>query len=126
MKDINKMTLAEIKDHQSVNAEIEKAIGCVPEEIGDVGVSCDSPYQVGTAYFIRTVTFYYVGKLKELFSGELILVDASWIPDTGRYGDALKNGKFNEVERIPDFVIIPKSGIIDAVPWAHELPKDTK
>lgn len=58
------------------------------------------PYQIGQAYFIRTVTMYYTGKLTAVFKNELVLETAAWIADTGRYFNALKSGDFNEIEPI--------------------------
>jgi hypothetical protein len=44
------------------------------------------------------------------------LEDAAWIADTGRFADALKSGKFNEVEPFPDGqVIVGRGAIIDAI-----------
>lgn len=126
MKNIKDMTLGEIEEHRKVNAEIEKAIGCRGSVIESTILDSSTPYEVGKSFLIRTVTLYYVGKLQKEFPAELVLSEASWIPDTGRYGECLKNGKFNEVEKIPDHVIIPKSGIIDLVPWAHNLPTESK
>ena len=48
----------------------------------------DTAFEVGKAYLIRTVTFYYTGKLSRITSKELILEDAAWIPDTGRFNES--------------------------------------
>lgn len=80
--------------------------------------------KVGEKYFIRTVTLYYVGKLKDMSSNELMLEEASWIPDTGRFYDCLRDGKFNEVEPFINDVCVPRGSIIDWTVWSHKLPKD--
>lgn len=126
MKKIEEMTLAEIKEHQAVNAQIEKAIGCDGVKSSEPDMGKNSPYVIGNKYLIRTVTFFYVGELRTEYSGELVLNQCSWVADTGRYSDALSKGEFAEVEKIPKYVIIPKSGIIDVVPWDHALPEKTK
>jgi hypothetical protein len=86
------------------------------------------PYRVGENYFIRTVTFHYTGKLKEVYPLELVLSDAAWIPDDGRFADALKTGIFNEVEPYPieEDVIIGRGALIDATVLNAPLPKDQK
>lgn len=47
---------------------------------------------------------------------ELVLEDAAWIADTGRFADALKKAEFSEVEPFPDGkVIVGRGAVIDAV-----------
>jgi len=76
----------------------------------------DQPWEVGANYLIRTVTMIDAGKLVAITANELVLEDAVWIADTGRFADALKTGNFDEVEPFPDGrVIIGRGAIIDAV-----------
>lgn len=86
------------------------------------------PYKVGTAYLIRGVTMYYTGVLVTVNDTELVLEDAAWIADTGRYSDAVKYGKLNEVEPIIGPCIIGRGSIVDAVEWPNNipLPRDVK
>lgn len=84
------------------------------------------PFAVGKSYFIRTVTYHQVGRVRAVVGGFLILDDASWVADSGRFMDALKSGKLNEVEPMGDGIIVNMSSICDAAPWAHALPKDQK
>jgi hypothetical protein len=84
------------------------------------------PYQVGQNYFIRTVTHYYTGKLERVTAKELVLSDAAWIADTGRFHDAIKTGKLNEVEPFIDPIIVGRGAVIDAFRWNHALPRDQK
>jgi hypothetical protein len=81
-------------------------------------------WEVGKQYLIRTVTHYLTGKLEAFTKQELLLSDAAWIADTGRYYDALRDGKFNEVEPLIGNAIIGRGAIVDAVEWRHKLPKD--
>ncbi len=86
-----------------------------------------APYELGQQYFIRTVTFYHTGKLVAATDKELVLENAAWIADTGRFADALKSGKLNEVEPFPDGrVIVGRGAVIDAAVWPHELPRTQK
>lgn len=86
------------------------------------------PYQVGKNYFIRTVTHHYTGKLIKVFRNELVLMDAAWIADDGRFMNALEQGTLNEVEPFPDNqeVIIGRGSVIDATVWNHALPRKQK
>lgn len=84
------------------------------------------PYQVGQNYFIRTVTHYYTGRLVRVTQKELVLEDAAWIADTGRFHDALKNGTLSEIEPFPSPVIVGRGAVIDATLWTHELPRNQK
>jgi hypothetical protein len=84
-------------------------------------------YEVGKNYFIRTVTHHYTGKLVEIYRRELVLIDAAWIADDGRFADAIKSESFAEVEPWPKDkrVIIGRDTIIDATKIAT-LPRDQK
>jgi len=74
------------------------------------------PYTIGSPYFIRTVTHHHTGRLVAVTKQELVLEDAAWIADDGRFSDALKSGQFREVEPFPDGpVIIGRAAVIDAV-----------
>lgn len=75
-----------------------------------------SIWEIGMVYLIRTVTMINTGKLVAVGDQELVLEDAAWIADTGRFSDALKKNEFNEVEPFPNGrVIIGRGSIIDAV-----------
>lgn len=83
-------------------------------------------FEVGKCYFIRTVTVYHTGRLKAVTDSDLVLEDAAWVADTGRFSDALRSGKFDEVEPFPGDLIISRGVIVDAIVWPHELPKEQK
>ena len=83
-------------------------------------------YKVGEQYLIRTVTLYYTGRVKQITPQELVLEEAAWIPDTGRFYDCLKEGKFNEVEPFIDDAIVSRTAIVDATKWGHKLPSSQK
>jgi len=87
----------------------------------------DSHWKIGKNYFIRTVTFYYTGKLIKVTGKELVLEDAAWIADTGRFSTALKEGELTEVEPYQDGeLIIGRGAIIDASIWNNIVPRDVK
>lgn len=87
----------------------------------------NGPWKVGKSYFIRTVTFHVTGKLVKVYPGELVLEDAAWIADSGRFATAMKTGDFAEVEPFSDGpVIIGRGSIIDAVQFPFALPREQK
>ena len=84
------------------------------------------PWKLGKNYLIRTVTMIQTGRLVAVTQQELVLEDAAWIADTGRFADALKMGIFSEVEPFPDGqVIVGRGAVIDAV-QITALPRDQK
>jgi hypothetical protein len=86
------------------------------------------PYTIGESMMIRTVTMFQVGRLIEVHEHELVLVDAAWAADTGRFSTALATGELPEVEPWPDGdrVIIGRGAIVDACTWRHDLPRKAK
>ena len=83
-------------------------------------------WKIGANYLIRTATMIDAGKLVAVTEHELVLEDASWIADTGRFGKALETSSFNEVEMFPTGqVIVGRGSLIDAVQIAN-LPTKTK
>ena len=114
MIDIDNLTVKEIKHIQT----LLKGNGEKPSK----------RWQVGKNYFIRTVTHHIVGTLTEVTNKELWLVNASWVADDGRFNEALKTGKLNEVEPFPDGADVPvgRGALIDATIWPHALPREVK
>lgn len=74
------------------------------------------PFEIGAVYLIRTVTMIDTGRVVAASKQWIVLEDAAWIADTGRFSDALKSCQFNEVEPFPDGrVILNATAIIDAM-----------
>ena len=82
-------------------------------------------FNVGDKLFIRTVTFHHVGEVAEIGGGFLQLKDASWVADSGRFGVAIETGTLSEVEYVGD-AFVNVSTIVDAFPWTHDLPTESK
>jgi uncharacterized protein CbrC (UPF0167 family) len=76
-------------------------------------------------WFIRTVTYHLVGRIVGRTDGFLLLKNASWVADSGRFMQAIKNGTLNEVEPVGD-AVVNISTIVDAFPWSHALPLTQK
>lgn len=75
-----------------------------------------NPYmEVGKDYFIRTVTHYYTGRLEWVGDKEIVLNDACWIADTGRFNEFISGKTVNESEPfVAGYpVIIGRGSIID-------------
>ena len=83
-------------------------------------------FKNGSSYYIRTVTYHNVGKVVgETTDGFLLLKEASWVADSGRFMQAIKNGILEEVEPVGE-MMIAKSSIVDVFPWKHQLPTEQK
>ena len=84
-------------------------------------------WNVGDCVFIRTVTLYYVGRVVGFSDTEILLEEASWIADTGRFMQALATGSLSEVEPYPEGIVcVNRTAIIDASKWLHALPRTQK
>lgn len=83
----------------------------------------DGVWQTGKAYFVRTVTNYFTGRLVTVTPQELLFADAAWVADTGRFADALKSGTLGEVEPYPGEVIVGRGALVDACLWDSDLPR---
>lgn len=84
------------------------------------------PFKVGDAYFIRTVTYFATGRVKAIVGQFLVLNEAAWIADTGRFSDAIAKGVMNEIEPVEVDMFVNISSITDAFPWGHKLPREKK
>lgn len=103
------------------------------KEFNEIGKACAEsnrthPYNVGQAYLIRLVTHYWVGQLMAVYEHEMVLRNASWVADTGRFHTAVETGKMSEIEFVgnKNDVIVGRGALIDAVVWNHKLPKESK
>ena len=108
---INDLTLGQLK-------EIQGLANSAPDS--------STAFEVGKAYYIRTATYHVLGRLKKIYTNELVLEDASWVADQGRFNESLKTGNLNEVEPFVSDAIVSRGGIIDATIWSHDLPTQVK
>ena len=107
---VDELTIGEVK-------EISRLIGNKSEK--------KIPFECGKSYFMRTVTYHIVGKVKDIIGNFLILENASWIADSGRFSNAIKTGVLDEVEPVGDWMLNMES-ITDGGEWIHELPTTQK
>lgn len=102
--DINEMKLGDILKIQ----------GLFSKETTD-NITKTHPFEIGKNYLIRTVTMIQTGRLIWVGEKEIVMEDAAWVADTGRFADAIKDSqKFNEVEPFVSPIIIGRGSIIDA------------
>jgi len=80
---------------------------------------------IGQKWFFRTVTYHMLGLVEKRLGKFLVLVDASWIADSGRFMQAIKNGTLDEVEPV-GACLLNLDTVTDAFPWKHPLPKNQK
>ena len=85
-------------------------------------------FSEGEKVFIRTVTNYLVGEVVSVQNvGEqsfVVLRGASWVADSKRFHNMLKDGfaKDAEIEPCPGYVAVNVGSIVDVFEWLHELP----
>jgi hypothetical protein len=85
------------------------------------------PFKVGDALLIRTVTHYYTGRLVTWDALTIVIEEAAWIADTGRYSAAMATGTVNECEALPEGPFaIGRGAIVDAGKFGGKLPRETK
>ena len=100
--------------------ELTKKVEELKNKEKEVTITKKGVWEIGKHYVLRTVTMIDVGKLIEVTDNELVLENASWIADTGRWNEFLLNGTYDESEPFPDGkVIVGRGAIIDAVLWKH-------
>jgi hypothetical protein len=84
-------------------------------------------FEIGQIYLVRTVTMIVVGELIDFNDQELLFAKASWIADTGRFSDALKDVcKIKEIEPFTNNAIVGRGGLIDATIIKADLPLQQK
>ena len=80
---------------------------------------------VGNKYFFRTVTYHLVGRVANIMGKFLRLHDASWVADSGRFMNAIKEGTLKEVEPV-GIAFVNLDTVTDFFPWKHSLPQEQK
>ncbi len=95
--------------------------------LGEETKNTKGPWVIGKKYLVRTVTMYIGGVLTDVTEKELVFESASWIADTGRFNEALKNPEKNcqEVELFCYPAIVGRGSIVDAT-IVDTLPNEVK
>lgn len=108
--EVSEETLAKIKEQLGVDFKV-KELNALDDLIGE-------------KYFFRTVTYHMVGLVKKRLGNFLVLDQATWVADSKRFNEAIKNG-FNdqaELEPCGNGVLVNLDSVVDAFPWKHDLP----
>ena len=79
----------------------------------------------GKAWFFRTVTYHLVGNVVKVWGSWVTLKDASWIADSGRFMQFVKNGTPSEVEPVGT-INVNMNTVTDFLEWKHKLPTEQK
>ena len=84
----------------------------------------ETPFEIGKAYFIRTVTYHATGRLVGIKGGFLILEKAAMIADSKRFFGFLTDWKNNnaEIEPFKGRLFINRWAVTDATEWDQSLP----
>ena len=106
--DIDKLTIGEAR-------EIARLVS------GGVECSTSHSWQLGMQVIIRTVTHYYTGRVAAITDSDIVLENAAWVADTGRWNTALAKGALDEVEPYPLPCVVMRGAIVDWTEWSNEL-----
>lgn len=84
----------------------------------------NAPYEVGGTYLFRCVTYHYIGTVTYVGPMEIVLKNAVWVADSGKFDDALEKGTLTDYMhyREGDPVVLCRLSIVDATPWRNPLP----
>ena len=104
------------------------ALPLLSDRLQETGECFMLALKVGQAYLIRTFQRSYTGRVKAVSFTEVVLEEAAIIPSYGvlSYHETLRSGDLREVDPLPGEIIISTGVIIDAVPWAHKLPREPR
>jgi len=84
-------------------------------------------WKIGQNYLMLIAGTFYTGRLVAVDRYELVLEDASWVADTGRFAEALAKGVVSEVEPCPEGeALIGRGALLAAFLWKHDLPRSVK
>lgn len=110
----------------SIDPKVLKLLTYALDQDEPTSTSSMPIWQLGKNYFFRNAPYFYTGRLVMVTENELVITDAAWIAETGRFADALKSGEFSEVEPYPDGVevVLGRHSLLDAMIWSHPLPRE--
>ena len=82
---------------------------------------------IGQKVFFRTVTYHALGEVKKVIGRFVHLKTASWIADTGRFMNFIKDGvqANSEVEPVGE-MFLNMDTVVDFFIWKHKLLTDQK
>lgn len=97
---------------------------------GHVTQSKSHGFEVGKAYFIRSVTHHYLGRVIEIYNLCIVMEACVWVADDGRFHKLMGGEWDSSSEREPygkeKKVQIFFGGMLDATEWSLEIPTSEK
>ena len=129
---IEEMTVAELREAIESYKELFGSLEEFSRTSTQVPLSGNRrhTFEVGKAYFIRTITHHYLGIVREICDLCVVLDHCSWVADDGRFHELMKGewGKSSEREPYPPDCLVPVfyGGMLDAPEWKREVPTSVK
>ena len=82
---------------------------------------------VGQNVFFRTVTYHAIGEVNKTVGKFVHLKTASWVADTGRFMNFIKDGvqANSEIEPVGE-MFLNMDTVVDFFIWKHELPTEQR
>ena len=102
----------------------EKTLERIKDQLGEESYKNIDSLQdmVGEKYYFRTITYHLTGRVTKVIGSFLELENAAWIADSGRFMNAIKEGKLSEVEPVGR-AYVNMNAVTDMFPWKHKLPE---
>jgi hypothetical protein len=122
---IDELTIGEAKRRIAEADELREQLGWALPTLAVASGSSHS-FTVGAAIFVRAVTHHYTGRLVAVTDSDIVLDDAAWIADDGRFSQALATGELSEIEPYPGRCVVSRGAIVDWCDWSHALPLAVK
>lgn len=94
------------------------------EDIDNIIDVSDLSAFIGKKVFMRTVTNYLIGEVKSQIGKFWVLKKASWVQDTKRFMNFIKDGVVDdgpEIEPVGE-VMVNIDSVVDMYVWKHGLP----
>lgn len=122
-----KVNLRRLIKDEEVATEVSESIEGFITETVRAAMAPQLPFEIGKSYLIRTITMVDVGRVTKMTGKFIVMEDASWIADTGRFYECLRRDDvFIEVEPFAQPLIVNTDAIIDATLWPYQLPTEAK
>jgi len=106
----------------------EEELKQIKDKLGIVGKEiCSYEDFVGDKMFFRTVTYHALGEVKKIVGKFVHLKNASWVADTGRFMNFIKDGvqENSEIEPVGE-MFLNLDTVVDMFIINFKLPKEQK
>ena len=122
-----KINLRKVIKDEAIADELGQSIEDFMSSSLNNALTPKSPFEIGKSYLLRTITMVDIGRVSKICGKFIIMEDASWIADTGRFYECLqKSDIFAEVEPFKHPLIVNTEAIVDATLWPYKLPTEPK